>query len=350
MWIKQLHDRLPVSDTRAHQDANKIMAALEYSADATLNSSRFAAKAIGSSITSCRLLWLRQWHVDSKNKWRLASSPYSGDKLFGCPPGTSPCRIQGQTQGPPSLIQESGTSSLLLLSPLQGTLFCPLSSPVAEVFLPLRGQVYGRLGGFSQKGQNHSFFVGPVVGFSDAPIGGCLTFSPWTPGSGRQSIQASSSSSSPTPITISLMPAFSGSVTEAPDGISNRSSSPNSCHRIGSIRTGGTRLLFAPVHHSEILRGWRAIFDLKLLNCQIVYQRFKMQSLQTILDTIRDKDVLTSIDLMEAYLHVPIYSAYQKILRFCYAARHYQYRALPFGLSLAPRFFTKLMAALAGHL
>lgn len=60
-----------------------MVSALEFSADATLNASRFAAKCIGSTITSRHLLWLRQWQANAKNKWRLASAPYAGDKLFG---------------------------------------------------------------------------------------------------------------------------------------------------------------------------------------------------------------------------------------------------------------------------
>lgn len=60
--------------------------------------------------------------------------------------------------------------------------------------------------------------------------------------------------------------------------------------------------------------GWRPILDLKSLNRWIIYGRFKMQSLQMILDTIRDWVVLTSIDLMEAYFHVPNHSAYWKFL------------------------------------
>ncbi|XP_034281058.1 uncharacterized protein LOC117670189 [Pantherophis guttatus] len=83
LWLKQLQARLPISDVRAQQDISKVIVALEYSADATLNSSRFAAKAIGSTVTSRRLLWLRQWQADSKSKWRLASSAFEGPKLFG---------------------------------------------------------------------------------------------------------------------------------------------------------------------------------------------------------------------------------------------------------------------------
>ncbi|XP_034282740.1 RNA-binding protein 33-like [Pantherophis guttatus] len=85
LWLKQLQDRLPRSDLRAHQDLNKIAAALEYSADATLNATRFAARALGSSITSRRLLWLQNWQADIRSKWQLASAPYTVGSLFGPP-------------------------------------------------------------------------------------------------------------------------------------------------------------------------------------------------------------------------------------------------------------------------
>lgn len=85
LWLKQLQDRLPLSETRAHQDLNKIAASLEYSADTTLNATRFAAKALGSSVASRRLLWLRGWQADIRSKWQLASAPYSTSSLFGPP-------------------------------------------------------------------------------------------------------------------------------------------------------------------------------------------------------------------------------------------------------------------------
>lgn len=75
-----------------------------------------------------------------------------------------------------------------------------------------------------------------------------------------------------------------------------------------------------------------------------------MQSLHTILLSIHQGDFLSFIDLTEAYLHVPICLDHHKFLWFCYNGKHYKYRALPFGLSLAPRVFTKIMAALVGHI
>lgn len=75
-----------------------------------------------------------------------------------------------------------------------------------------------------------------------------------------------------------------------------------------------------------------------------------MHSLHSILGGIREGDFLASIDLTEAYLHVPIRLEHRQYLRFCYAGRHYQYVALPFGLASAPRTFTKILAVLAAHL
>lgn len=96
--------------------------------------------------------------------------------------------------------------------------------------------------------------------------------------------------------------------------------------------------------------GSRAILDLKKLNVHIKYRRFKMESLHSILACIRQGDLLTSIDLREAYLHVPIRPSHRRFLRFCYAGNHFQYRALPFRLSSAPRTFTKLLDVVAARL
>lgn len=82
LWLKELQDRFPPTDTRLQQVLNKIVTALEFSADITLNASTFAAKSIGSTISSIRLLWRHHWHAEAKNKWRLASAPYSGGTLF----------------------------------------------------------------------------------------------------------------------------------------------------------------------------------------------------------------------------------------------------------------------------
>jgi hypothetical protein len=58
----------------------------------------------------------------------------------------------------------------------------------------------------------------------------------------------------------------------------------------------------------------------------------------------------STLDLRDAYLHIPMFPPHRKYLRFCVQGVHYQFRAMPFGITVAPRVFTKLMAAVGGHL
>lgn len=76
-WLQQLQERIPATCSRAHQDLNKIVAAIQFSSDAILSITRFASQAM-ASVASCRLLWLRQWQADMRHKWRLPSAPYKG--------------------------------------------------------------------------------------------------------------------------------------------------------------------------------------------------------------------------------------------------------------------------------
>ncbi|XP_060537519.1 CCAAT/enhancer-binding protein gamma isoform X1 [Pantherophis guttatus] len=82
-WLRQLQSHLPAEDVRAHQDLSNILAAAEYTADATLASAKFSARAMASSVTARRMLWLRHWRMDAKNKWKLVSTPFDGGHLFG---------------------------------------------------------------------------------------------------------------------------------------------------------------------------------------------------------------------------------------------------------------------------
>lgn len=83
IWLRQLQGRLPPEETRLQQDVNKIIAATEYSADATLSSLKFASRGLASSVSARRLFWLRGWRADAKAKWKLAAAPYKAPRLFG---------------------------------------------------------------------------------------------------------------------------------------------------------------------------------------------------------------------------------------------------------------------------
>ncbi|XDV29293.1 hypothetical protein PO909_032430 [Leuciscus waleckii] len=94
--------------------------------------------------------------------------------------------------------------------------------------------------------------------------------------------------------------------------------------------------------------GLRPILDLRQLNKVLVKRQFRMLTTRQILVQIRQGDWFVSIDLKDAYFQIQIASRHRRYLRFAFEGQAYQYTVLPFGLSLAPRTFTKCMdAALA---
>ncbi|CAC5368761.1 unnamed protein product [Mytilus coruscus] len=90
--------------------------------------------------------------------------------------------------------------------------------------------------------------------------------------------------------------------------------------------------------------GLRPILNLKPLNQFVIPHHFKMETLRSILKSLKIGDWAVKLDLQDAYFHIPIHKHYRKFLRFSILGKKYQYRALPFGLRSAPRIFTKVMA------
>ena len=90
--------------------------------------------------------------------------------------------------------------------------------------------------------------------------------------------------------------------------------------------------------------GWRPVHNLKCLNKYLEVPHFKMETNKSILTAIQVGDWAVSLDLRDAYLHIPIHPAYRKYLRFHFKGTSYQFRVLPFGLATSPLVFTKVMA------
>ena len=55
---------------------------------------------------------------------------------------------------------------------------------------------------------------------------------------------------------------------------------------------------------------------------------------------------MASINLKDAYFYIPIAWSHWKYLQFCIAVKVYQFHVTPFGLSSAPRVFTKILLVL----
>ena len=61
-------------------------------------------------------------------------------------------------------------------------------------------------------------------------------------------------------------------------------------------------------------------------------------------------DWLASLDLKDAYFHIPIHLSHYNYLRFAIGNQCFQYKLLPFGLTTSPRVFTKVLAPVMGFL
>ena len=91
--------------------------------------------------------------------------------------------------------------------------------------------------------------------------------------------------------------------------------------------------------------GLRPILDLRALNRYMRQYSFRMLTHAALIRFVRPGGWFTSIDLRDAYFHIPIYPPHRKYLRFAFQGVTYEYLVLPFGLSLSPRVIVKCTEA-----
>jgi hypothetical protein len=90
--------------------------------------------------------------------------------------------------------------------------------------------------------------------------------------------------------------------------------------------------------------GQRPILNLKPLNLLMKKQPFKMVTLRSVIKAVQPGDWLYSLDLKDAYFHIPVRPSHRKFLRFAMFHQAFQFKVLPFGATAAPRVFTKVLA------
>lgn len=88
--------------------------------------------------------------------------------------------------------------------------------------------------------------------------------------------------------------------------------------------------------------GIRPVFNLKNLNQYLDAPHFKMETIREVSNMINRNDYLTSIDLSDAFLHIPLHIDSRRYLRFKWKSQVYQYSTTAFGLSSVPYVFSKI--------
>ena len=142
-----------------------------------------------------------------------------------------------------------------------------------------------------------------------------------------------------------------GIVSDVPGRLSSCSSLASrgrgdACQR--SLRNrprSGSRLLQSPLPGGE--GGWRPVIDLSHLNDFVQLTSFKMETVASVLLSVREGDFLASLDLKDEYFQIPMHGSSRKLLRFMSEGTVYQFKALCFRLSTAPQVFTRVFAAVS---
>ncbi|KAJ4453893.1 putative Retrovirus-related Pol polyprotein from transposon opus [Paratrimastix pyriformis] len=111
-----------------------------------------------------------------------------------------------------------------------------------------------------------------------------------------------------------------------------------------TIQGGSDKGMRSPIFGRPKPGGkWRLILDLTALNHFIFCPSFKMEGWKTVRAVVEPMMWATKIDLKHAYFHIPIFPPHRKYLGVEWEGTEYRFQALPFGLNVAPRIFTKTM-------
>ena len=89
--------------------------------------------------------------------------------------------------------------------------------------------------------------------------------------------------------------------------------------------------------------GQRPVINLKALNRFVKHEHFKMEGLHILPNLIQSEDWMVKLDLKDASLQIPIHVEHQHLLQFQWELNTYQFQCLLFGLTSAPRVFSKVM-------
>ena len=97
-------------------------------------------------------------------------------------------------------------------------------------------------------------------------------------------------------------------------------------------------------------KRWRLILDVSKLNVFLRVKHFTMETAEKIRKEVTPNTWATSVDLTDAYHHLPIHPHFQNFLAFEVAGVNYKYVACPFGLSPIPQVFTEVMTSIKTHM
>ena len=91
------------------------------------------------------------------------------------------------------------------------------------------------------------------------------------------------------------------------------------------------------------INEFRPILNLKYFNENVKKYSFKMETLASVREWIKPNSYCTSLDLKDAFLHIPMHPDSKKYLRFKWLNEILEWQVLVFGLTCSPRVITKVL-------
>ncbi|KAM4028388.1 heterogeneous nuclear ribonucleoproteins A2/B1 isoform 1-T1 [Anomaloglossus baeobatrachus] len=344
-WLDQLEAHISQGTPREEllESLPLLKKATCFLADTSVESVRLAARTSVLSNSARRALWLKAWSGDSTSKMRLCSLPFKGDLVFGpalddildkatdrkALPDPRPNRKRSFRPSMPQASQPRGKGKTGRWSYPKGrgrNILIPPHQQRPQQDKVTRPGWGGRLSAFLPQWQSITtcqwvlkiISDGLLIEFLSPPLPGLRVTALTSPGS--QALLYTK--------IIELV--HSGVVSPVPsreEGVGHYS-----------------RLFLVKKPSGDV----RIIINLKRLNRQVRYRRFKMESVKSAIPLIGLHHQMASIDLKDAYFHVPVHPGHRQYLRFAVLhgeeVLHFQFNVLPFGISSAPRIFSKIMA------
>ncbi|XP_073412144.1 uncharacterized protein [Dendrobates tinctorius] len=320
VWLDQLDQQIEqkVSREKLRAAIPLIRGAAAFMADASADTLRLAARSAALVNNARRALWMKSWKGDAQSKAKICATPCEGEPLRGDrleEGGKRKDQIDGPQKKRNKRVPCSGVQHS------EGKIEIKKSDPPVggrlRFFYPKWEQISSNpwILGFIKEGMKIEFLQNPYDFFILTRLNSMAQ---------QKALEEE---------IRSLL--CKGVLVEVPEGQEGRG-------------------FYSPLFLISKPDGtFRTIINLRKLNTFIKNYKFKMESIRSTIKLLFPNCVVAGIDLKDAYYHLPIHNRYQKYLRvavvFDGKVRHFQYTAMPFGLSTAPRIFTKVMAEVMAY-
>jgi len=93
----------------------------------------------------------------------------------------------------------------------------------------------------------------------------------------------------------------------------------------------------------------RLVANVKKLNTFVKKEKFKLDTVSQVLLLMDPNCWMQTIDLKDAFNSVPLHKDQWALFRFIVQNQHYEFTRMPFGISIGPWVFTKLLKPVIGH-